>query len=100
MPLVILVELELHPGLTADYAAAIAANATASLRDEPGCRRFDVAHDPEARERVVLFEVYDDDAAFDRHLASPHYAAYRDASQAMVRSQTVRRLRLAGAAGQ
>ncbi|MGI9463684.1 MAG: putative quinol monooxygenase, partial [Aestuariivirgaceae bacterium] len=40
------------------------------------CRRFDVCTDPDRPERVFLYEIYDDRAAFDAHLASDHFKAF------------------------
>ena len=40
---------------------------------EPGCRRFDVWCDTDDCCRVFLFEIYDDRAAFDAHLGTPHF---------------------------
>ena len=56
-------------GKMAAFRQLIDENARASCRDEPGCRRFDVlrtaASDPD---RILLYEIYDDRAAFDAHL--------------------------------
>jgi quinol monooxygenase YgiN len=41
---------------------------------------------------VVLFEVYDDDAAFDAHLETPHLQAFRTGIEDLVVSRRVRRL--------
>ena len=38
-------------------------------RDEPGCRRFDVVEPQGEPDRVLLYEIYDDEAAFDAHAA-------------------------------
>ena len=35
--------------------------------DEPGCRRFDVVEPQGEPDRVLLYEIYDDEAAFDAH---------------------------------
>jgi len=51
-------------------------HATNSLSAEPGCQRFDACLDPEQSGRIFFFEVYDDRAAFDQHVATPHYAAF------------------------
>ena len=40
--LVILVEFELHAGKELEFRRLVLENAAASLRDEPGCRQFDV----------------------------------------------------------
>ena len=47
-----------------------------SLRLEEACRHFDVATDPADPTRVLLYEIYDDAAAFDLHLASDHFKAF------------------------
>lgn len=50
-------------------------NATAA-RKEPGCRQFEVLVDPSDRTKVMLFEVYTDEAAFDAHQQTPHFKKY------------------------
>ena len=40
-------------------------------RKEPGCRQFDVLVDPNDQARVMLYEVYDDDKAFEAHQQTP-----------------------------
>ena len=67
-------------------------NAAASLRDEPGCHQFDVCLDSTDDSRIFLYEVYEDDAAFAAHLASPHYAAFDTQSAGMILRKDVRRL--------
>lgn len=94
--LVIVVDIVTHADAAQEFAALIAANAAASLT-EPGCRRFDVCTDPAAPERVLLYEIYDDDAAFDAHLRAPHYLQFAAAAKPLIASITIRRLRLAAA---
>ena len=89
--LVILVEFTLVPQTRAEFHRLVLENAAASLHDEPGCRRFDVlVLEGEAGDRVVLYEIYDDAAAFDAHLATEHYARFAAATEALVRQKTVR----------
>jgi quinol monooxygenase YgiN len=45
-------------------------------RKEPGCRQFDVLVDPDDKTRVMLYEVYDDDKAFQAHQQTPHFKKY------------------------
>ena len=47
-----------------------------SVSDEPGCRQFDVNTLEDSPETIVLYEVYDDRAAFDHHVTTPHYATF------------------------
>ncbi len=64
-------------GVQADaFAAAVCANANASLAGEPGCRLFDVCRDPNDASHFLLYEVYDDEAAFTAHLESAHFKAF------------------------
>lgn len=92
--LVILVEFDLNPGASQDFLRLVTENAAASVRDEPGCRRFDVLVPEGSEAPVVLYEIYDDAAAFDAHLRTPHYRAFDDATRSLVRGRTVRRLAL------
>jgi quinol monooxygenase YgiN len=64
------------------------ANARSSREDEPGCRQFDVCVD-DARRRIFLYEIYDDRAAFDAHLAAPHFKVFDAATKAMITQRTV-----------
>ena len=57
------------------FDAAVRRNACASLRDEPGCRQFDVCRNPQDARQFLLYERYADDAAVAAHRASPHYRA-------------------------
>ena len=52
-------------------------NARASIRDEPGCRRFDVLEPAGEPDRIFLYEIYDDRAAFDAHVRSPHFQKFQ-----------------------
>jgi (4S)-4-hydroxy-5-phosphonooxypentane-2,3-dione isomerase len=45
-------------------------------RKEPGCRQFDVLVDPNDKTKVMLYEVYDDDKAFETHQQTPHFKKY------------------------
>ena len=48
----------------------------AGARAEPGCRQFEVLVDPEDRTKVMLFEMYDDEKAFEAHQQTPHFKKY------------------------
>ncbi|AUH34228.1 putative quinol monooxygenase [Paracoccus tegillarcae] len=61
------------------FLEAAHADATQSVADEPDCLQFDVCIDRAASPtRVTFYEVYTDRAAFERHLETPHLAAFRD----------------------
>ena len=86
---VILVDFQLKPGSKAEFRRAIDTNARASCRDEPGCSRFDVVEPRDDENRIVLYEIYDNRAAFEHHLKTPHLAAFETASRHLVTKKTV-----------
>jgi quinol monooxygenase YgiN len=47
-----------------------------AARKEPGCRTFDVLVDPADKTKVMLYEVYADEKAFEAHQATPHFKKY------------------------
>lgn len=91
--LVIIAEFDVKPGAMDAFLAAAREDAQASLRDEPGCRRFDVLTPDGGGDKVVLYEIYDDDAAFAAHMETPHFAAFRDAIADLEESRRVGKYR-------
>ncbi len=47
-----------------------------SLLLEPDCHQFDVSQDTDDHKRIFLYEVYTNQAAFQFHLASEHFAGF------------------------
>jgi len=77
--LTLFVSLQVRPDQIDRFLVAIEANAAASLRDEPGCVRFDVHRVADDPCRFLLYEIYRDEKAFYQdHRATPHYAAWRE----------------------
>lgn len=65
------------------------ANARASARDEPGCRRFDVLEPAGDADSIFLYEIYDDRAAFAEHVRSAHFAEFQVATADLVAEKVV-----------
>ena len=61
-----------------------------SLAREDGCHQFDICVAPEAPGQILLYEVYENHAAFDAHLASDHYAAFDTTAGPLMTSKTAR----------
>lgn len=59
-------------------------NASASLRDEEGCLRFDVCTDDDRANEVFLYEVYTSPEAFRVHLESEHFLKFDSQVKAMI----------------
>jgi len=95
--LVILVEFRVPPANLPRFLDLVQANARTSLAVEPGCRRFDVALEQGAAEPLVLlYEIYDDEAAFQAHLALDHVQAFLAVARTLVAGQSLRRFDLPG----
>ena len=45
-------------------------------RKEPGCKQFDVLVDPADKTKIMLYEVYADEKAFETHQQTPHFKKY------------------------
>ena len=73
----LMVQLQVWPDRREEFLAGMTANAEASVRDEPGCLRFDVCSVDGDENRFVLYELYSDAEAFAAHKAAPHFAAWR-----------------------
>jgi quinol monooxygenase YgiN len=86
---VVMVEFRLKPGMSERFRRLISENARASVRDEPGCRQFDVVVPDGEPESIVLYEIYDDAAAFAAHMKTPHFAQFDRDSAALVASKKV-----------
>ena len=72
---VLSVELRIKPENVESFKASALENAAQS-RKEPGCRQFDVLVDPKEPTRVMLYEVYLDDKAFEAHQQTAHFKKY------------------------
>lgn len=92
---VITVEFTIHLEHLAAFMTLMLENASLSRETEPGCRRFDVCFDPQQPERVFLYEIYDDRAAFEAHLATAHFKSFDSAVKTMVAAKAIRALELA-----
>ena len=57
------------------------ANASGAVHDELGCLRFDVIQDANDENRIWVYEVYTDEAAFQAHTQAPHFLKFQAASE-------------------
>lgn len=80
----IFVTVKIKPELRQRFLEVIEDDATASVRDEPGCLRFEVLQDASDPETYYFFEVYRDEAAIQAHRETPHFARWNAASQELL----------------
>jgi autoinducer 2-degrading protein len=91
--LVLIVEFDVKPEHLVQFGELISINAKASVADEPGCRQFDVLQDQDNPNRVVLYEVYDDAAAFQDHLGHRHTQTFLAAAKPLINKQMAYKLK-------
>jgi quinol monooxygenase YgiN len=75
MSFVLEVQLRIRPENVDKFMQKCLENAT-NARREPGCRTFDVGVDPQDTTKVMLYEVYADEKAFEAHQQTPHFKKY------------------------
>jgi quinol monooxygenase YgiN len=93
---VVTVSFVVVPAHAAVFLAHVGKQASDSLEGEPGCHRFDVCIDPDRPERVFLYEIYADAAAFGAHLETAHFKAFEREAGPMLVSKTVETWQLRG----
>jgi autoinducer 2-degrading protein len=86
----ITVLFELVDGAFARFHELVSDNARQSVESEAGCLRFDVLTPVTAEgSQVFLYEIYEDRAAFDVHLASTHFKLFDQLSRDLVRNKII-----------
>ena len=75
MSLVLQVNIKIKPENLDSFMKQVLENGKAA-RKEPGCRQFDVLMDPEDKTSIMLYEVYDDQKAFEAHQAGDAFKEY------------------------
>ena len=86
---VVTVDFTLKPRVLSSFLSLMITNAKKSREEEPGCHYFDVCHDQKSTDHVFLYEVYEDRAAFDAHLASAHFKEFDVAVRDMILNKQV-----------
>ena len=77
---IIVAPIQIKEGHKDEFMEAMLDDAKGSVNYEPGCLRFDVVQDAADSNRVWLYEVYKDEAAFQAHTQAPHFIKWRDAT--------------------
>ena len=73
----LIVDFTIKPGAKTRFLDIIREHASSTLAHEGGCLQFDVCDPAEGENRVFLYEMYANDAAFETHKASPILARTR-----------------------
>lgn len=77
----LMVTLKVKPERREQFLQAIEDDSICSVRDEPGCLRFDVLQNLADPNTYYFYEVYRDEAAFEAHKQTPHLARWQRAAE-------------------
>jgi (4S)-4-hydroxy-5-phosphonooxypentane-2,3-dione isomerase len=83
------VDLDIVPAEREKYLEAIKENGAASVK-EPGCRQFDIVVLASNPNHFFLYEVYDNEAAYQAHRTTDHFKKYAAATANMVQQRNPR----------
>lgn len=92
MAITITAILKAHPGKEEALRQALDAVIPPS-RQEEGCLTYVLHESIDEPGTFVFYEKYEDEAALDHHINSPHYQAYRTAAETLLAVRDVYRLR-------
>jgi autoinducer 2-degrading protein len=82
--LALIVTVKVKPEERERFLSVIEDDAICSVRDEPGCVRFEVLQDRDDQDTYYFFEVYQDESALAAHRQTPHFARWNQASEAVL----------------
>lgn len=91
---IVVVHFEVKPEAVDAFRIAVLAQAEQSLSREAACRVFDVAIDHDRETDILLYEIYNDEAAFRDHLETAHFRDFNETVQPMIVSKRVNAYRL------
>lgn len=80
--LAIMASVEVAPGKRDQVRPQLMAHRARSRRDEPGTLQFDVLVSREDASKLLIYEVYQDDAAFAAHRNARSIAQFREETTA------------------
>lgn len=83
MAVSLFVQIKLAPGVREQFLALATAHQGRVRNREPTCQRFDILEQEGDDEHVCLYEVYDDQAAFDLHVNTEYMKAYLEETKDM-----------------
>src|SRR5207245_10690585 len=72
---VLVVNIRVKPDAVERFMRRVVENAR-EARKEPGCRQFDVLVDPQEKTKLMLYEIYNEEKAFEAHQQTPHFKKY------------------------
>jgi len=76
--------IEVAPGRRDQLLPLLVAHKARCLNDEPGTLQFEILLPKDDDTKVLLYEVYQDDAAFEVHRTGPSFRRWREETAGIV----------------
>ena len=76
--------IEVALGRRAQFLPLLKAHKARCLKEEPGTLQFEILLPKDDDAKVLLYEVYEDDAAFEAHRNGPSFARWREETAGMI----------------
>jgi quinol monooxygenase YgiN len=89
--LVIMGTIDVAPGKRDQVTSLLMAHRARCLKDEPGTMQFEAVLPRDDDSRILIYEVYEDDNAFEVHRSGPSIARWREETAGMVVKVTATR---------
>lgn len=83
------VVFNIKPEFTEQFRQAVLKQAKNSIEKEAWCHQFDVCAIPERPNSFMLYETYDDQAAFVKHRETEHFADFNSSVTPWIESKQV-----------
>lgn len=87
---VLIVDLEVKPESLDAFLEAAIQQVELTIRDEPGCHRFDIVRSSESETRFTHYEIFEDADAFQAHTMMPHTVAFRNKVEPLLLKTEIR----------
>jgi 4-carboxymuconolactone decarboxylase len=84
--LIRIAKLQIDSAQLDQYKAALKEAIEAAIRVEPGVLALYAVADKNNPTHVTVFEIYADEAAYKKHLETPHFKKYKRVTKDMVKS--------------
>jgi quinol monooxygenase YgiN len=81
-----LAKIKVDPLQLAKYNAALKEQMAMAIRVEPGVLTYYAVADKSDPANITILEIYADTAAYNSHIATPHFRKYKETVKDMVRS--------------
>ncbi|WP_297218221.1 putative quinol monooxygenase [uncultured Desulfovibrio sp.] len=82
-------QLQIKPECLHAFTLAVREGMEAALRTEPGVLAIYAVADKNDPTRLTFFEMYADDAAYERHRQTPHFQKYFHTTKSMIASRVL-----------